>query len=81
MAAVIALAGGVSGWDWLVAAGIAPILISLAPCLVMCALGLCMKCSRGKDSAASADDETGANTNLGTNIDTSNTQPIKPDDR
>ena len=30
------------GWGWLVAAEIAPIVIALAPCAVMCALGLCM---------------------------------------
>ena len=30
------------GWPALVAAGIAPILIGLAPCAVMCALGLCV---------------------------------------
>ena len=40
------LAGGagalVLGWDWLVAAGMASIIIAAAPCLVMCALGLCM---------------------------------------
>lgn len=29
------------GWPALVAAGIAPILIALAPCAVMCALGFC----------------------------------------
>ena len=29
-------------WNWLVAAGIAPILLAVAPCLAMCALGLCM---------------------------------------
>jgi hypothetical protein len=42
----VALAGGtgalVLGWDWLVAAGLASIIIAAAPCLVMCALGLCM---------------------------------------
>lgn len=31
-----------AGWDWLVAAGLAATVIALAPCLVMCALGLCM---------------------------------------
>lgn len=31
-----------SGWDWLVATGVAMWLIAVAPCLVMCALGLCM---------------------------------------
>ena len=30
-------------WGWLVAAGIAPLLLSAGPCLAMCALGLCMK--------------------------------------
>jgi hypothetical protein len=29
-------------WSWLVAIGVAPLLISAAPCLAMCALGLCM---------------------------------------
>ena len=42
----VALAGGISalffGWDWLVAAGVASIIIAIAPCLIMCALGLCM---------------------------------------
>jgi hypothetical protein len=28
-------------WPWLVVAGIAPILIAIAPCAIMCALGLC----------------------------------------
>jgi hypothetical protein len=48
--AAVAVAGGGAwfGWPWLVAAGIAPILLSLAPCAAMCAVGLCtMKaCSR-----------------------------------
>jgi hypothetical protein len=35
-----------AGWDWLVAAGLATTVIALAPCLAMCALGLCMR--RGK---------------------------------
>ncbi|MBI4342203.1 MAG: hypothetical protein HY599_02415 [Candidatus Omnitrophica bacterium] len=29
-------------WGWLVAAGLAPLLLALAPCAAMCALGLCM---------------------------------------
>lgn len=44
--AVAGLAVGGSGialgWDWLTAIGVAPLLLSAAPCLVMCALGLCM---------------------------------------
>jgi hypothetical protein len=31
-----------AGWDWLVAAGLATTVVALAPCLAMCALGLCM---------------------------------------
>jgi len=41
--AVVALIGGAAlNWGWLVAAGIAPVLLTVAPCLVMCGLGLCM---------------------------------------
>ena len=35
--------GGLAlGWDWLTTVGIAPLIVSAAPCLIMCALGLCM---------------------------------------
>lgn len=30
------------GWRWLVAIGIAPIILSFLPCAVMCGLGFCM---------------------------------------
>lgn len=30
------------GWPWLVAAGVAPLLVAFAPCAIMCGLGLCM---------------------------------------
>jgi hypothetical protein len=40
--------GAALNWSWLVAASIAPILIVLAPCVIMCALGLCaMKMTGG----------------------------------
>jgi hypothetical protein len=35
-------AGLALGWGWLAAVGVAPVIVSAAPCLVMCALGLCM---------------------------------------
>ena len=43
-AAGLAVAGsGVAlGWDWLTAIGIAPLIVSAAPCFLMCFLGLCM---------------------------------------
>lgn len=39
--------GGVAGaaawqWSWLAAIGVAPVLVSLAPCAAMCGLGLCL---------------------------------------
>jgi hypothetical protein len=39
---IAALAGVGSSWNWLIAAGIAPLLQTALPCLVMCGLGLCM---------------------------------------
>ncbi len=49
-------AGLIFGWDKLVLFGIAPILISLLPCLIMCGLGLCMmKCKDKKGSVAAVD--------------------------
>ena len=34
--------GAYSNWGWLVAAGIAPLLLTVLPCAAMCALGMCM---------------------------------------
>ena len=39
--ALVLIIGASLNWGWLVAAGIAPIAIALAPCAIMCALGLC----------------------------------------
>ena len=44
----IAVAGLAFNWSWLVAAGIAPVLLSLLPCAAMCALGLCMNRMTGR---------------------------------
>lgn len=41
---LVAAAGGMwVGWPALVAAGVAPLLLGVLPCVAMCALGLCMK--------------------------------------
>ena len=49
----IALAGGLwLGWPSLVAAGLAPIIFALAPCAVMCAVGLCMNKMSGSSRRA-----------------------------
>src|SRR5712671_2090109 len=42
LALVAIVAGAALNWNWLVAAGIAPVLITALPCLAMCGLGLCM---------------------------------------
>ena len=52
--ALALISGGLAWqWSWLVAIGVAPLLLSAAPCVAMCALGLCMHrmCS-GTGSAA-----------------------------
>jgi hypothetical protein len=41
VAAVVAALGLTLRWNWLVAAGVAPVLVSLLPCAAMCAFGFC----------------------------------------
>lgn len=58
LSAAAIVAGLALNWGWLTAVGVAPILLSLAPCALMCGLGLCMKggfgksCSTGNKTAA-----------------------------
>ncbi len=54
LAAVALSAGLAFNWSWLVAVGIAPLLITVLPCLVMCALGLCMNRMAGRSCATEA---------------------------
>lgn len=54
VALVIVGCGLLLNWSWVVAAGMAPLLLAVLPCAVMCALGLgvlgvCAKRSEGKD--------------------------------
>ena len=55
LAAVAAVPAFWLGGPWLVATGAMSILVALAPCLVMCALGICVMKSCNKSGA-----ETGA---------------------
>lgn len=71
LAVVVPVAGLALNWSWLVAAGIAPILISVLPCVAMCALGLCMN-RRGGHSCST--EETSSKT-VDTMVET--TPPIK----
>lgn len=53
--AAIALAAALAlNWGWLVAAGIAPLLIAVLPCAAMCALGLCMNRMGGRACSTDA---------------------------
>jgi len=42
------------GWGWLVAAGLAPIILSLLPCAVMCGFSVCMMCRSNKSQSAAS---------------------------
>jgi hypothetical protein len=66
LAAIALTAGLALNWGWLVAAGIAPVLIPVLPCVAMCALGLCMnkmtgrKCSTEVSSSIESDSTNSA---------------------
>jgi hypothetical protein len=63
-------AGGIAlalafGWQWLTAIGIASALVSVLPCVAMCALGLCMN-KGAKGSCHDAPAQTpGAKSDMG----------------
>jgi Flp pilus assembly protein TadB len=44
-----------AGWDWLVATGVATVLVAVGPCLLMCALGLCMRHGKSKGDTTPAE--------------------------
>lgn len=53
-------AGMVLSWGWPAAVGVAPLILSVAPCALMCAVGLCMRgdssaCANKSDPATKPD--------------------------
>ena len=61
--AALAIGGGFyMGWGYVVAAGLAPLILGVAPCAAMCALGLCMGGGHNKslDAAKQAANGTDA---------------------
>ena len=46
--------GAALNWSWLVAVGIAPLLLTVLPCAVMCGLGLCMNKMAGGSCSTSS---------------------------
>lgn len=54
--------GAYFNWGWLVAAGVAPLLLALAPCAAMCALGLCMMPGKSNATGSKPGDPNAAAT-------------------
>ena len=63
------------GWAWLVAAGLAPILLSTLPCLIMCGLGVCMM-SRGQRQPTDSRDAVDASTSTALDGSTTNSSSV-----
>ena len=55
LGAVAVVVSAASSWSWLVSAGITPLLVAMATCAAMCALGLCMHRMSGGTQAAQQD--------------------------
>lgn len=49
---LVIAAGLAADWSWLTALGLAPLILSVAPCAAMCAFGVCAM-SRGGESSCS----------------------------
>jgi hypothetical protein len=62
---IAALAGIGLSWNWLIAAGIAPLLLTALPCLVMCGSGLCMNNMLGSSCASETTQAKTAELSLG----------------
>ncbi|OYV54022.1 MAG: hypothetical protein B7Z76_15750 [Acidiphilium sp. 20-67-58] len=52
----LAAGGGlaVGGWGWLVAAGLAPLILAILPCALTCGLGLCVLGMSGRSRSNAA---------------------------
>lgn len=81
--AAVAVAGGAFlNWGWLVAIGIAPVILALAPCAAMCALGLCAMNMGKKGAGASCGGENAAAGDKSENSkQLSRSQPPVPESR
>ena len=58
LGSLLVAAGLYAGWGWLTAVGLAPIILSLAPCAAMCAIGACAMSRGGSGGANSATAES-----------------------
>lgn len=72
------VAGLAFNWSWLVAAGFAPLILGVVPCLAMCALGLCMSKGAGRSCSSESPDNqvnTQATTGQSEIIDNETSKP------
>ncbi len=60
IAAALFTAAIVFNWQWLVAAGLASLIVGVLPCVAMCAVGVC---AMGRGNAACGKNETGKEAN------------------
>ena len=58
VAATVVGAGLILNWSWLVAIGVAPVLLAVGPCIAMCALGMCMNKMAGKSCSKESESAT-----------------------
>ncbi|HSA79499.1 MAG TPA: hypothetical protein VLE23_01670 [Geminicoccaceae bacterium] len=56
----VVVIGAALNWSWLVAVGIAPLLLTALPCIAMCGLGLCMNRMTGGSCSTSSGGSDGA---------------------
>lgn len=75
IAAVVLVAAATLNWGWLVAIGVAPLLLAMAPCAAMCALGLCTMGSGKKGVPPQGNIGDGVASGLDTTERESDTRP------
>ncbi len=62
LAAIVVLS---LSWSWLAALGVASVLLTVLPCLAMCALGLCMNRMGGRSCSTGTDVPTALSSTQG----------------
>jgi hypothetical protein len=79
LAGLVAAAGLAFGWGWLETVGIASVLLAALPCIVMCALGLCMHgMGGGRSCSTSADTSSSTDEAANGDINRAGGNPVKP---
>ncbi len=68
IAGIVLTAGLALNWSWLAAIGVAPLLLSVLPCIAMCALGLCMNKMSGRSCSTESPSKSVTDISLHTNI-------------